>query len=149
LIPTVLVIWAAFRELQSPSLRRPQLRRYLIFLIMMAVTVYALMYGYAALDGYRGAVPGKPERAYEITVGRIKMPDYVVHQRADGSTVEGTTWRPVPYSSTCVEVERLQAPNGFMWIRVLDRSQPPAHEVAWPIRPEDCFSSKPLAALHP
>lgn len=148
LTPTVLVICAAFHELQSPSVRCLRLRRYLMFGIIVAVAGCAVIYGYAALKGYREAVPGVPERAYEIRVGRSKMPDYFVHQRADGTTVEGTSWGPVPYSSTCVQVERLQAPNGFVWIRVLDRSPPPTHEIPWPIRPEDCFGNKPLAALH-
>jgi hypothetical protein len=148
LILTALVIWAAVRELQSRSVRRLQLRKSLMFLIMLAMVGCAVLYAHAALDGYRQAKPSSRERTYEITVHRSKLPDYTVHQRADGSTVEGISRQPVVYSSTCAEVQRLQAPNGFMWVRVVDRSPAPAHEVLWPIRPEDCFSSKPLASLH-
>jgi len=51
------------------------------------------------------------------------------------------------YWPVCTEVQRLQGDYGFVWIRVVDRSRPPVHEIAWPIRREDCFSNKPLATL--
>jgi hypothetical protein len=54
---------------------------------------------------------------------------------------------PLAYWPVCTEVQRLQGDYGFVWIRVVDRSPPPVHEIAWPIRREDCFSNKPLATL--
>ena len=121
----------------------------LVILALCATVVVSVLYGYAAVTSREGAIPAPPERTFEIVQHRRQLPDYLLHQRADGTTVEGEQLRgPMPYGMTCAEVQRFDGAYAFAWVKVLDRSPPPAHEVLWPIRREDCFSNKPLATLH-
>lgn len=110
----------------------------------------AVFYDYAVITAHGAAVPSITERTFELTV-RNEIGDgvHLVHLRRDGSTVEGEGVGPVPaYQTTCTDVQRLYGDYGFVWIRVIDRSPPPAHEIAWPIRAEDCFSDRPVASLN-
>jgi hypothetical protein len=149
-----LAIWGigvfglAILQLKKLFKRAPAWTNFVLALVLAQTVAVAVLYDYAAITSRRSAVPGTPERTYEIVRHRNRLPDYVVHQRADGSTVEGEDiGAAVPYGTACVEVQRLQGHYGFAWVKVVGRSPPPEHEVAWPIRREDCFSDKPLATL--
>jgi hypothetical protein len=117
-------------------------------LVLSSTLAFSIWYPYAVLTARDAAIASQPERTYELYYSWGRNCGYYVHQRADGTTIEGT-WvgDPVPYGSTCTLVQRLEGDHGFSWIRVLDRSPPPAHELIWPIRREDCFSNKPLAVI--
>lgn len=120
----------------------------LLSVALFATVIFSVLYDYAAITSRRGAVAPPPERTFEIVRHRNPYSDYLLHQRADGSTLEGEyVGAPMPYGSTCAEVQRLNGAYGFAWVKVLRRSPLPAHEVIWPIRREDCFSNKPLAPL--
>src|SRR5207249_4874051 len=117
-------------------------------LVLIQTGAAAVLYDYAAIASRRRVLPMAPERTYEIVRHRSRLPDYVVHQRVDGSTIEGENiGTAVPYGTTCAEVQRLQGEYGFAWVKVVGKSPPPEHEIAWPIRREDCFSNKPLSSL--
>jgi hypothetical protein len=126
----------------------PTVRILLLALVFGATVLFAGWYSYTVLKSHADARPLKAERAYELNERCGRNCSYFVHQRADGTSVEGmAVGEPVPYGATCTLVQRLEGDYGFSWIRVLERSPPSAHEVIWPIRREDCFSDKPLATL--
>jgi hypothetical protein len=127
----------------------PNLRSSFLCLALAATFAFACWYSYATLMSHSDAITSKKERTYEVSqTDCSKCTPYYVHQRADGTTVEGQSiGPPLPYWPSCVEVQRLTGDYGFEWIRVVDRSPPAEHEVRWPIRREDCFSTKPLASL--
>jgi len=109
---------------------------------------FAMFYVYAAMSAHADAVPGLVERTFEFSVpNSFGHGTHLVHQRSDGTTIEGDGLGPVPpYHTVCAEAQRLNGDFGFSWVKVVNRSRP-AHEIAWPIRAQDCFSRKPLASL--
>jgi len=134
-------------QIRSKTAPNNELRRVILVSLIVAMIASSFAYGYGAFNSYREAVPSTRERTFEILVRKSRS-QYFVHQRADGGTVEGISYGPpLAYGSACALVERLNGDFGFSWVRVLDRSPPPEHEVIWPIRREDCFSDKPLATL--
>ena len=147
-----LAVAAVFaREVYAGRPVDPLPRSRLLTLVLSATAAFALWYCYAAVTSHSGAMPTIAERTFELYQSPRRhqgQAGYFVHQRANGTTVEGK-WvgKAVPYGSTCALVQRLTGDYGFSWIRVLERTPPPEHEIAWPIRREDCFSSKPLASL--
>jgi hypothetical protein len=147
---TFVVIFAGSWQFTSTSRRLVGLRRATISAVLGMTVGAAFLYGYAATTSYAQAMPSVSERSFEIyrCHGRCRFGGYFVHQRANGTTVEGEyVGAPLPYGTTCTTVQRLKGDYGFSWVRVLERSPPPEHEVLWPIRRQDCFSDKPLATL--
>lgn len=147
---TYLAIGVGVWQFQSGRGRALRARRAALAAGLGATLGGAVLYGYAASTSYARALPSARERTFEIyrCSGRCRFGGYFVHQRADGSTVEGEyAGRPLAYGTSCALVQRYDGEYGFSWVRVLDRSPPPEHEVIWPIRREDCFSAKPLASL--
>jgi hypothetical protein len=122
----------------------------IVVAMVSASYALAIFYPYAAVSAHSTAIAATRERTFEVRrPPRCRGCSWrYVHQRADGSTVEGEDIGvAVPYGKTCTEVQRLEGDHGFAWVRVLERSPPPAHEVDWPIRREDCFSDKPVSSL--
>ena len=139
-------------QLRSRSAVLIGLRKAFLVALMASTVAIAAAYGYFGIDANAQVVASAPERTFELYRVRGKRPFKKVitwHQRPDGSTVEGINQgRPVPYASTCALVQRLDGPYGFSWVRVLDRSRPPARgQLAWPVRREECFSNIPLSTL--
>jgi hypothetical protein len=152
----LLWLWAflafglAWLQLRSKSQHMIALRQLMFGAALIATVGAASLYDYAAIMSHARAKGSAAERTFEIYrcrhLGRYCAP-YTLHQRADGSTVEGeSVGPPLQYGSTCATVQRLAGDYGFSWLRVLERS-PPQREVQWPIRREDCFSDKPIASL--
>jgi hypothetical protein len=147
---TLLAILAASLQLQSNSRNLMALKRWALAVALGVTVSGAFLYGYVVVTAYAQAIPSARERTFEIhrCSARCRSGGYYVHQRADGTTVEGEyVGRAVPYGMTCATVQRLSGDYGFSWVRVLERSPPPEHEIIWPIRREDCFSDKPLSTL--
>jgi hypothetical protein len=149
-LSTLVAILAASLQSTSRSRNLIGLKRAALSVALGTSVGGACLYSYAAITSYAQAIPSIAERTFEIyrCHGRCRFGGYFVHQRADGTTVEGEyVGRPLAYGTTCTTVQRLRGDYGFSWVRVLERSPPPAHEIAWPIRREDCFSDKPVATL--
>ena len=144
----MVVVGASACDCLAGKPANPTLRTAALGFVFLATAVFAGWYTYTVLSSHTNARPSQPERTYELNERCGRHCNYYVHQRADGTTIEGVqVGEAVPYGSTCTLVQRLEGDYGFSWIRVLDRSPPPRHEVIWPIRPADCFSDKPLATL--
>jgi hypothetical protein len=147
-VPAFVVIVIAVLEFRSTSLRRARFRTIAMYALSVLLLAYACLYGYAAIDGHRHAVAMRPSRTFEIWVHRYRASDFSVHQLADGRTLEGISVGPSrAYATTCAEAQHLVSANGFVWVRVLERSPTPGSEIFWPIRREDCFSDQPLHSL--
>lgn len=128
------------------------LRKAFLIALMVSTVAVAGAYGYFGIEARAHVIATAPERTLELykVRGRRPFKEVVVwHQRPDGSTVEGINQgRPVPYATTCALVQRLEGPYGFSWVRVVDRSRPPAQgQLSWPVRREECFSTIPLSVL--
>jgi hypothetical protein len=152
----LLIVWsllamlAAACELTATSRKFIGLRRAFLATGIGTTIGGACLYGYAVTTSYAQALPSTRERTFEIyrCDRRCRFGGHFVHQRADGSTIEGQQVGASPaYGRSCTTVQQLSGDYGFSWVRVLERSPPAEHEVAWPIRREDCFSSKPLSSL--
>ena len=140
---------ATIGQLGAKTARFLWLRKAILFVAAVGGIGAAIWYSTTMLVARRYAVASAPERTFEYYVcrGRNCSGGYFLHQRRDGSTVEGEAVGALPpFHNTCAEVQRLDGDRGFSWVRVNDRS-PPAREIQWPIRAEDCFSNKPLASL--
>ena len=142
---------AAAWQVQLRSTAFIGLRNAVLAIALAATCVVAILYPYLAVDAHSRAIASIPERTFELVkteCHRIKR-TIVWHQRADGSNVEGRAReRPLPYSHTCALVQRLDGPNGFAWVKVIERSRAPGSgQLSWPIRRDDCFSNVPLSSL--
>lgn len=151
-----LILWTigiatfVLSEFRAGKPADPTVRSRLLALALSATCAFACWYSYVAVTSHSDAIATRPERAFELYYpGHSRRSSgYYLHQRADGSTIEGKSFgKPIPYGRTCTLVQRLNGEFGFSWIRVLQRTPPPEHEIAWPIRREDCFSDKPIASL--
>lgn len=142
-------VFGAIAQLPTKSTQLLWLRKLVLAASMIGCTGLGFWYAKAGIEAHRHALVSKPERTFEYYIcNRRCRSGYYLHQRQDGSTVEGVAMGSVPpYHSRCAEVQRLDGALDFTWVRVLDRSPAPDREVDWPIRAEDCFSSKPLATL--
>jgi hypothetical protein len=137
-------------QFQSTSRKYLELRRRALVAGLVATVGASFLYGYLATTSYADARPSARERAFEFfrCSGRCRFGGYYLHQRADGTTLEGERLGPaVPYGTTCTVVQRLSGDYGFGWVRVLERSPPNKRELQWPIRRGDCFSDKPIQSL--
>jgi hypothetical protein len=136
-------------QLLSKSPRLIPLRQVALAAALVATAGAALLYPYVAIAAYAHATPFARERTFEIfrCHGRCRYSGgYFVHQRADGTTVEGEyAGPPLPYGR-CATVQRLSGDYGFSWVRVVERSQA-GGQLNWPIRREDCFGTKPVSSL--
>jgi hypothetical protein len=151
----VLALWGlsvmalAASQVTSRWARLIRLRRLGLSALLWATFAVAGGYFHLGLTSYAHAHALRPERTFELykTYGsRSYRQTVAVHQRADGSTLEGISMvPPVRYSSVCTLVQRLQGDHGFAWVRVLERSR--GSELMWPIRREDCFGAKPVSSL--
>ncbi len=142
-------ILLAASQLRSRSLKFLALREGGIAVAVLATVACAIFYVYAASMSYRGALPSATERTFEIfrCHGSCKYHrGYFIHQRADGTTVEGEYAGPALPYGRCALVQRLAGEHGFTWVRVLERSQA-GEQLNWPIRREDCFGNKPVSSL--
>ena len=127
---------------------RPLLRSIVPVATIVANLGFALWYAVTALASHADAVASKPERTFELGRSCGKYCSYTVHQRADGTTIEGEfVGEPVSSGYTCAIAQRLDGRLGFSWIRVIERSPPPPSEIPWPIRREVCFSAKPISEV--
>jgi hypothetical protein len=147
---TLLVALIACWQLSARPANLMGVRQVALLLLAVVTIAGAAAYGYGALTSHANAVASAPERTFAIyrCHGRCRMGGYFVHQRADGTTLEGEhVGAPLAYGITCTEVQRLTGAYGFTWVRVLGRSRPPEHQVMWPIRRQDCFSNQPLDSL--
>lgn len=109
---------------------------------------FAIWYLLTALATHADAVASKPERTFEIWRSCGRHCSYTVHQRADGTTIEGEfVGEPISAGYICAIAQRLDGRLGFSWVRVLERSPPPPSEIPWPIRREACFSGKPMSEV--
>jgi len=144
------VIAIGAREVHAGIPAEPAIRSRVLTLLLTATCAFSVWYPYAAISAHSIAVASAPERTFELYFHRRVSHggDYFLHQRRDGTTIEGSWAGPaVRYGTTCALTQRLNGDYGFSWIRVIERTAPPAHEVLWPIRREDCFSRKPLSTL--
>jgi hypothetical protein len=143
------VIGVSAWQLQSQSRRLIFARQAALAAALGATVGGACLYPYAALTSYAQAVPTLRERTFEIyrCHNRCRFGGYFVHQRANGTTVEGEyAGRRLAYGR-CTTVQQLIGDYGFTWVRVIERSRSGGHEINWPIRREDCFSTKPMSSL--
>lgn len=154
----LLVFWGlgvmalAAWQISSRSRVLVGLRRLFLFGLLAATVILSLGFIYLGMDARSNAIAAVPERTFELSKAQRKRPFRQVvrwHQRVDGSSVEGgRRAKPLAYASTCALVQRFEAPYGFSWVKVIDRSRPPGRgQLIWPIRREDCFSGKPLSTL--
>ena len=142
------VLALVVRELYAGKPANPGPRSAFLALVLMSTMTFAIWYSHLVFAAHADAISSPPERTFELhrTCGRDC--GYYFHQRSDGSTVEGVRGdNPLPYGNVCTVVQRLDGDYGLTWIRVVDRSPPPSHEIAWPVRRDDCFSEKPLSSL--
>lgn len=139
----------ALSQLVSRSLFAIAIRKMLLVCAVLTTAIFSIAYVYLGIQSHSQATASAPERAYEMRKSCGRHCTYSIHQRADGTTLEGTdSSRPVQYASTCALAQRLDGPRGFSWIRVLDRSRAPGRgQLAWPVRREECFSDIPLSSL--
>lgn len=152
-----LIIWgvAAFAwgaiELVSRSTKVVVLRNALLVAAIGGTTATALAYGRAGFFTHEHAIAAAPERTFQSYQcrGRRSCTKIYFHQRANGSYVEGhDRSHPSEFAAVCALVQRLDGPNGFSWVRVLERSRSPeTGQLSWPVRREECFSETPLSEL--
>jgi hypothetical protein len=151
-----LVVWAAIAagvgawQFTSTSRRLLAPKRAVLAMLIAVTVAAAFLYGYLALTSHAQARPLRQERTFEFyrCPGKCRSTGHYVHQRSDGTTVEGEhLGPPVPHGPRCTIVQRLSGDYGFLWIRVVERSPASQSELQWPIRREDCFSDKPIQSL--
>lgn len=125
------------------------LRKAILAVALLATVAVAIGYVYLGIDAYAHARASAPERTFELrsSCGRRCVEN--LHQRADGTTVQGARMgRPLAQARSCALVQRLDGEYGFTWVRVLERSRVPGRgQLAWPISREECFSDMPLSSL--
>lgn len=143
-----LSIW----QIRSRSLRWIPLRKAALVAGIIGTFGLGGAYVYGGVRAHDAAIATAPERTYQLCRSRGRSPFRMTtchHQRADGSTLEGRrAVVPVAYGSVCALAQRLDGPNGFSWVRVLERSRAPDRgQLTWPIRREQCFSTTPLSKL--
>jgi hypothetical protein len=144
-----LAVLTGFWQLGSKSQQLLPLRQLALAAALVATLGVASLYPYAAITAYAQATPSARERTFEIyrCHGRCRYTGgYFVHQRADGTTVEGEYVGPPLAYGRCALVQRFSGNYGFSWVRVLERSQA-GEQLNWPIRREDCFGTKPVSSL--
>jgi hypothetical protein len=146
-----IAVFAVFaREMYVGKPANPGARSAFLALVLMSTVTFAVWYSHLVVAAHADAIATPPERAFELHRSCGRNCGYYFHQRADGSTVEGVRGEnSLPYGNACTIVQRMDGDYGLTWIRVVDRSPSPEHEIAWPIRREDCFSDKPLSSLRP
>jgi len=134
--------------MRSSTTRLLPLRKVVMATALLATVLFSGSYVVLALAAHANLVVSAPERTFEVTRSCGRQCVETVHQRADGSTVEGR-WvgPPLPYGR-CAFVQRLDGDHNFRWVRVLERSQGDGNNIAWPIRREDCFGNRPVSSLH-
>ena len=152
-----LILWAmgaialGFWQFRSRSMHLISLRKVLLGLAFVATLGAAAFYVFAGLTAHAQAEATAPERTFEISERRASgRHGYTVtlHQRSDGTLIEGGFRQPLPYGSKCALAQRLAGNHGFVWVRVLDRSRSPERGgLNWAIRREECFSNMPLSSL--
>lgn len=142
-------IGLALSQLVSRSLFAVAVRKMLLVCAVLSTGIFSIAYVNLGIQSHSQATASAPERTYEIPRSCGRHCTYAIHQRADGTTLEGTDGgRPVQYASSCALAQRLDGSRGFSWIRVLERSRAPGRgQLAWPIRREECFSDIPLSSL--
>ena len=118
------------------------LRKALAFLGIVAVCLFAGAYAFVGIKSHLNAKAAPPERAF--VVGHK---DVVNFEREDGSMLIGSGRNPPHDSGSCVSVVLLRGEYGFAWARVVEQVPRQRHQLFWPLRREDCFSDKPLAAF--
>lgn len=145
----VIVMALALTQLIARSVRAILIRKAFLTLLLVSTVAFSVAYVRLGLESHARASASIPERTYELLKGCGRHCSHYVHQRADGSTVEGV-WigAPVPYGTVCARVQRLDGDYGFSWLRVLERSSGSGSEILWPIRRGDCFGNKPVSSLH-
>jgi hypothetical protein len=152
-----LILWGlgligiAVREIRAGIPNDATIRSRVLAVTISATCAFAGWYPYTVLTAHSSAVASPTERTFEVQQKDCSNCSvYYVHQRADGSTIEGKSIGPaLPYWPVCTDAQRLDGDYGLVWIRETGRSPPPVHEIAWPIRREECFSKRPLATLAP
>lgn len=150
-----LILWGsvvaalAATQITWRSARAILLRKTLLGLALVATGGASVAYVYLGLTSHSGATASAPERTFEWQVNCGKHCTTIIHQRADGSTLEGNhVGAPVQEARSCALAQRLNGTHGFSWVRVLDRSRAPGNgQLAWPISGEECFSNEPLSSL--
>jgi len=154
----VLILWglgiAAFAAWQSQSDSKILigLRRGALMVAFGASVLLAIAYCFVAIDAHANAVAMAPERTFELYKVHGRRPFRHVeawHQRVNGTNFEnGRKGHPLAYATACALVQRLNGPHGFSWVRVVERSRPPARgQLHWGIRRDECFSTIPLSSL--
>ena len=73
-------------------------------------------------------------------------PAATVLRLQDGSLA--ATYDRIRRPRACFAVRRLEGPNGFSWLRIVETSPPPGPgQFDWPVDRANCFSTAPLASL--
>lgn len=143
------VVALALTQIAWRSVRAIFLRKALIGLALLATAAASVAYVYLGLTSYVNAAASPPERTYEFSRRCGPRCVAIIHQRADGSTLEGShVGAPVQDARSCALAQRLEGEFGFTWVRVIERSRTPGRgQLAWPISREECFSNEPLSSL--
>jgi hypothetical protein len=150
-----LILWGsavaalAATQITWPYARAIFIRKAILGLALVATAGASVAYVYLGLTSHAGATASAPERAFEWQHSCGRHCTRTLHQRADGSTLEGIhVGAPAQEARSCALTQRLDGPYGFSWVRVLDRSRTPRRgQLAWPISREECFSDEPLSSL--
>lgn len=150
-----LILWGsavaalASTQIAWRSTRAILFRKALLGLALLATAGASVAYVYLGLTSHSGATASAPERAFEWQESCGRHCTTIIHQLADGSTLEGVhVGAPVQDARSCALAQRLEGTYGFSWVRVLDRSRRPGRgQLAWPISREECFSNEPLSSL--
>lgn len=153
----ILILWGVaaaglgFWQLMSRSVRLIDLRKILLGIASVATLGLATAYVFAGARAHASAGASSPERTFEIRErrgGHRNSRTVILHQRADGTLVEGGMRSPLKFGQTCSLVQRLHGSYGFSWIRVVEQSRPPVRGgLNWGIAPQDCFGSIPMSSL--
>ena len=125
------------------------LRKAILGTALAATAAASVGYVYLGLTSYANAQASAPERTFELARRCGRHCVATIHQRADGSTLEGSDLSPpLQEARSCATVQRLAGEYGFTWVRVIERSRAPARgQLTWPISREECFSDAPLQSL--
>lgn len=153
----ILILWGAaaaglgFWQLMSRSVRLIAMRKILLGIVSVATLGLASAYVFAGANAHASAWASSPERTFEIRErrgGHRNVRTVILHQRADGTLVEGGRRSVLKFGQTCSLVQRLDGPYGFSWTRVVERSRAPDRGgLNWGIAPQDCFGGIPLSLL--
>lgn len=148
-----LTVATAFWQLISRSTYLIMLRTALLGGLLAATIAGSIGYVFVAHRSHATAAAGEPQRVFQYAAGSRRSlvgrrTVVLRHQRADGTDLEGRSKRaPMAYGH-CITAQQIAGPNGFRWLHVVERMPPPrAGQLSWPIRREDCFSSKSLSQV--